>query len=175
MELVGWSVSVSRIVFIFTVFFVLVVSVFVMESCVAGAEEAGLAIERAEGVVVSAYQVVLDAEGAGANVSGLLVQLNRAGEFLAQARVSYRAGDFDGAVRSADLCNEIGEGVRGEAEGLKNLAVVQGAQRFRWTMIGSILGVTIIMGASFFGWRIFKLRYYRRVLEMKPEVGSNES
>lgn len=168
-----WPVSVSRILLVFTV--LLGVSVIVMESCVAGAEEAGLAIERAEDVLVSAYRVVLEAEGAGANVSGLLFQLNRAGELLAQARVSYRAGDFDGAARSAGLCSEMGEGVRGEAEGLKNLAVVQGAQRFWWTLTGSVVGVTIIVCLSFLGWLIFKGRYHRRVLGMRPEVVSDET
>lgn len=169
-----WPLSVSRILLIFTVLFVLVVSVIVVD-CLADAEEAGLAVERAEGVVVSAYRVVLEAEGAGANVSGLLVRLNRAGELLAQASVSYRAGDFDGAVRFADLCSEIGEGVSSEAEALKNLAVVQGDQRFRWTIITSFLGVAIIVCATFMGWHIFKLRYYRRVSEMKPEVAPGET
>lgn len=169
-----WPVSVSRILLIFTVLFVLVVSIIAVD-CVADAEEASLAVKRAEGVVDSAYRVVLEAEGAGANVSGLLFQLNRAGDLLAQASVSYRTGDFDGTVRSADLCSEIGEDVRGEAEGLKDLAVVQGAQRFRWTIIASFLGVAIIVCATFVGWHIFKLRYYRRVSEMKPEVALGET
>lgn len=170
-----WPVSVSRILLVFTVLSVLAVSVFVMKSCVAGAEEAGLAVERAEGVLVSGYRVVLEAEGAGANVSGLLARLNRAGELLAQARVSYRAGDFDEAARFASLCSEIGEGVRAEADGLRDLAVRQGSQRFWWTLTGSIVGVAIVVCLSFVGWLIFKGRYYQRISGTKPEVVSGES
>jgi len=132
-------------------------------------------INRAEEVVALAYEGVLEAERAGAGVSGLLARLNEAGDLLAQAHVLYRLGDFDGAARFADLCSQIGEEVRVEARGLRGLAVEKAVQRFRWTMIGSILSVTIIVGAGFVGWRIFKLRYYRRVSGMRPEVVSGES
>ncbi len=117
----------------------------------------------------------MEAEQSGGNVSGLLARLNEAGQLLSQARVSYRVGDFDGAVGFANLCSEIGMGVQVEAYGFRSLASEGAVQRFRWTMIGSILGVTIIFGASFLGWRVFRRRYYQRVLRMKPEVVSDES
>jgi hypothetical protein len=155
--------------------FVLALSILPLEGCAAGAEEAALAIERAEDIVVSCYQVVLEAESAGGDVSGLLARLNEAGALLAQARVSYGVGDFDGAVRSADLCYETGVEVRLEAHGLRRLAVEETAQRFRWTMIGSLVGVSVIVCAGVVGWLTFKHRYYRRILGMKPEVVSGES
>jgi len=150
-------------------------TLFVFNTSALSENVAASAIEKAEGLMVSAYQAVLEAERAGANVSVLVARLNVAGEGLAQAHISYRLGDFDGAARSADLCSQIGEEVRVEAYGLRGLALEEAGQRFRWTMIGSILGVAIVVGASFLGWRIFKLRYYRRVLGMRPEVVSGES
>ena len=129
----------------------------------------------AEGVVVSGYQAVLEAEGAGANVSGLLARLNEAGELLALARVSYRVGDFDGAVRFAELCGEIGEGVRVDALEVRDWAVEEAGHRFWLTIIGSIAGVAIVGFLSFLGWFIFKERYYRRVFGMRPEVVSGGS
>jgi len=125
--------------------------------------------------MVSAHEAVLEAERAGANVSGLLARLKVAGEGLAQAHISYRLGDFDVAARSAELCSQIGEEVMVEAYELRGLALEEAVQRFRWTMIGSVLSVAIVVGASFLGWRIFKLRYYRRVSGMRPEVVSGES
>ena len=175
MESGGGSLPACRSFLIFAFLFVLALSIFLLEGCAAGAEEAALAIERTEDIVISCYQVVLEAESAGGDVSGLLARLNEAGELLTQAHALYRLEDFDGAARFADLCSQIGEEVRGKAYGLRSLAVEEAVQRFRWTMIGSILSMTIIVGASFVGWRIFKLRYYRRILEMKPEVVSGES
>jgi len=160
---------------IFTVLFALALSVFPFEACAADAEEAALAIERAEGIMFSCYQVVLETESAGEEVSVLLARLNEAGVLLAQARVSYGVGDFNGAARFADLCYETGVEVRHEAYDLRHLAVEEATQRFRWTLIGSIVGVTIIVCASFVSWLTFKRYYYRRILAMKPEVVSGES
>ena len=53
-------------------------------------DTASVAIADAEETMISTYEAVLEAEQAGGNVSGLLAQLNEAGEFLASARMSYR-------------------------------------------------------------------------------------
>jgi len=131
-------------------------------------------IERAEGVMLTAYLAVLEAEEAGANVSGLLAQLNVAGDGLAQAYVLYRLGDFDNADRFADLCSEISERVRADALKLRDQAILDADQRFRWTKTGSIIGVVAILCLCFLGWRAFKRSYYQRVLRMRPEVVSGE-
>lgn len=149
--------------------------IFVLRAHASSQVVAASAVSQAEQALASAYEAVLEAEQAGANVSGLLTRLNGAGELLARAHVSYRLGDFDGAASLANLCMDVGEAVKMEAYGLRDLAVEDGLQRFRWTMIGSILGVAIIVGASFLGWRVFKLRYCRRVLGMRPEVAKDES
>jgi len=149
--------------------------IFVLRAHASSEDVATSAVSQAEQALASAYEAVLEAEQAGADVSDLLVRLSEAGDLLAQAHVSNRLGDFDGAARFADLCSQIGEEVRVEARGLRGLALEEAVQRFRWTMIGSILGVAIVVGASFLGWRIFKLRYCRRVLGMRPEVVSGES
>ena len=149
-------------------------SIFVFGVRALSEDVATSAISRAEDVVASAYEDVLQAEGSGANVSNLLIRLNEAGELLAQAHVSYRLEDFNGAARLANLGSQIGEEVRVEAFELRDQAVLEASRRFRWTMIGSILGVAIVVGASFLGWRIFKRCYYRRVLGMRPEAGSDD-
>lgn len=166
--------SVFKFSLAFTFLFILTISVFALV-CAADSDEAALTIERAEDVVVSSYQVALEAESAGANVSILLDRLNEAGELLAKARVSYRVGDFDGAVRFAELSEEIGENVRVDTLRVKDLAVYKTVNRFWWTLVRSIVGVAIVVILSFFGWLIFKGRYYRRVLRMRPEVVSGGS
>ena len=138
-------------------------------------DSATLAIDRAEGVVVSAFQGVLEADGAGADVSELSAQLNVALDLLAQARVLYRVGDFEGASSVADVCFEICEGVEAEAYRLRDLAVEEAIRRFWLTIIGWVVCVGVIVFGSFFGWRAFKGRYFRGVLRMRPEVASGGS
>jgi len=164
-----------RLLLILLVLSAFMSSPFVLGTHASSQMVAASAIEKAEEALASAYEAVLEAEGAGANVSALVARLSEAGELLAQAQVSYRLGDFDGAARFADLCGEIGEEVKVEAYDLRGLALEEAAQRFRWTMIGSIVGVVAILCLSLLGWRIFKRRYYGRVLGTRPEVGSDES
>ncbi|MDH5690881.1 MAG: hypothetical protein OEY81_05585, partial [Candidatus Bathyarchaeota archaeon] len=62
---------------------------------------ATLSITQAEETLASAFEAVLDAEMAGANVSGLLGRLNLGGEYLAEAYVWYRLGVSENASRFA--------------------------------------------------------------------------
>ena len=164
-----------RSCFTVTFLFVFVVYAFVFTAFAAGESSAASAVAGAEADMVSAYEAVLEAEQVGADVSALLVRLNDAGESLAEAEVAYRLGDFDESVRLTDLCSAISEEVKSEAEELRHQAY--GARYFdMWLKIaGSLVGVVVVGLGGFWGWRVFKRRYYRRVLEMKPEVVSGES
>ena len=151
-------------------------SVFVSGIFASNSEDtATTSIERAENALVSAYQVVLEAEQAGVDVLDLLALLNEAGELLAEAQVAFRLSDFDEAVRSANLCSVIGEGVENEADELLVEAYGSQIMVFWLTMSGSLVGVVVVGFGSFWGWRVFKRRYHRRVLRMKPEVDYDES
>ena len=138
-------------------------------------DQAASALANAETSVVSSYQAVLKAEEEGVNVSSLLVQLNEAGENLAHAHMAYSLGDFDETIRFADLSRDVGEEVRNEANELKGLALAEGVQRLWFTTTGSVIGLIAVVFGSFLVWRVFKRRYYRQVLGMKPEVGADES
>ena len=158
------------IVLVFSVF------VFTTEILASNSEDiAAASIEGAENVLVSAYQVVLEAEQVGANVSGLLAQLNEAGELLAEAQVAFRLGDFDEVVLSANNCSEIGENVKIEADELRIAAYGSRITGFWFTMTGSMVGVVAVGFGSFWSWRVFKRRYYTRALKMKPGVVKDES
>jgi len=170
------SMSVSRVFLILLVLFAFMTPVFVFKATATDGEDAASsAIKKAEEVMVLAYQAVLEAERAGANTSGLLNRLNVAGEYLARAHILYRVGDLDDAARFADLCFENAEKVKPEAEWLGNTARVESGVRLRFTMVGSVLSVCLIGVAGFLSWRVFKRRYYQRVMRMKPEVASDES
>jgi hypothetical protein len=162
--------STLRFVVVFSVIVGLVFPVFVLEGLASNGDVATLAISQAENVLASAYGIVLEAEQAGANVSSLMVQLNDAGEFLAKARVEFRLGNFDDAIVSANHCSEVGESVKKEADDLR-VEVYGSRVMDSWlTVAGSLVGVVLVVFGSFWSWRVFKRRYYREVLRVKPEV-----
>jgi hypothetical protein len=152
--------------------FLFVVSIFSLVATARGASEseATSASNQADETVTAAYMATLKAEDAGANVSDLLVQLDEAGVLLARAHMAYRSDDFDEAIHFANLANNIGEGVQSEADVAKAAASAEGQQRLWFAITGSVVGAVLIVIGSFFGWRVFKRRYYERVLKMKPEV-----
>jgi len=168
--------SVSKLFFVLLILSASTAPIFVSEAFGADGENVvASAIDMAEAAVVSAYEAVLDAERAGANISGLLSQLNVAGEYLANAHVWYELGDYDNATLFADHCYGIGREVRNEAVEKKNEAYSLWVNDLVVKMTGSIIGVVIIVFLTFLGWRAFKRRYHKRILGMKPEVVSGES
>jgi len=116
------------------------------------------------------YEVALEAEEVGANVSGLMLRLNEAADWLFMAHSAFETGNFDEAIRLADLCGEISSEVRVEAQRLRAEADSEHAARFWWSLVGSFVGVAIVVSASVLGYVYFKRLYYRRLLKMRPRV-----
>jgi hypothetical protein len=135
---------------------------------------ATLALTEAEDALVSAHEAVLEAEQAGANVSGLLGKSNLASEYLAEAHVWYRLGVFENASRFAGLCSDVIGGVRSEAFELRDEAKRLGEADFVVNMINSAVGVIVVLVSCSVAWFVFKRRYRRRV-GLRSEVVYGES
>lgn len=153
----------------------LVVSVFLF-SLVSGSNGnvASLEVTEAEEALISAYELVLEAEESGANVSSLLDKLNVGGEYLAEANAYVRLGDSESASHFTGLCVEVVGDVEDEAVFLRDEAVRLGEVDFVVTIIGSVVGVVVVLVAGFVVWRAFSLHYRRRV-ELRSEVVYSES
>ncbi|MGD9130291.1 MAG: hypothetical protein PVH73_01795 [Candidatus Bathyarchaeota archaeon] len=132
-------------------------------------------IVEAEETLVSAYDAVLEAEDAGANVSSLLDRLSVGGEYLAEAYNYFRLGDSENAGRLAGLCVEAVDDVEAEAVLLRDETVRLEKEDFLVNVFGSAVGVFIVVVSGFVLWEIFKRRYYAKVLDSKPEVISGEA
>jgi len=170
------DVSGLRVIVVLFVLFAFASSVFVLGTMALDVEDAALsAIKSAELAVDLAYDAVLEAEGAGADVSSLLDELNEGAEALSEAHMSERAGNFDDVTYFANLCCDLVEGIEAEANMLRDAAVVERTQRLFLTSLSSAVAAVCILFGGFFGWRFFKSRYYQRVLKTKPEVASNET
>ena len=150
----------SKLSVILAVLFLFLLPVFISRVGASSEDTAALAVTQAEETVASAYEAVLEAEQARADVSELLDLLNVAGGHLAEAHMLYRLGDFDGAVHFADLSSEIGVDVKNEAEGLKIDAYESWIASLLIRITGSMVGVIVVILGTFIAWGIFKRRYF---------------
>lgn len=131
--------------------------------CVFGFVEgdAWTAIVVAENGVFDGYRVVLDAEEAGADVSGLLGVLDEAGDLLFRANLAYDAGDFDSAVDFAVQSQEKLDGFIGEAGVLRENALQQRYWDFMLNVVGSIIITGIVVCIGLVVWFSLKRRYLK--------------
>lgn len=136
-----------------------------------GAEEASAAVANADTALRGAFDAVLDAESAGANVGGLMGRLNDAGVALTGANVALAAGNYSDAFSRADKCRDLANGVLSDAGVLKNDAAAQ-ASRWWVTVLLSVLGSVVFVVVLFLVWRRFKRYYSDRLLGCRPEVAA---
>jgi hypothetical protein len=133
-----------------------------------------LEVAEAEEALALAYDVVLEAEEAGANVSSLLDKLTVGGGFLAEAYAHIRLGDYERAGRLADFCVEVVDVVEEEAVLLKDEAERMKREDLLVRVFGSAVGIVIVVVIGFVLWQVFKRRYHQKVLQSKPEVNDGE-
>ncbi|MCW3986039.1 MAG: hypothetical protein NWE91_06500 [Candidatus Bathyarchaeota archaeon] len=121
--------------------------------------DAVAAIAAAEEKNVLCYDAVAEADGAGANVTVLLVTLGEAGGLLSMAEWSYARGDFDNAVDFAGQSQGKLNGFVVEAEALTETVVKENYWGFLVNVVGSVVGSVAVVCGSFVVWHFFKKRY----------------
>ena len=136
-------------------------------------DEASSRITNADDALKLAFKRVLDAEEAGANVSGLMSDLDEAGESLAEAEVAYRNGNLTGVAGLADRCSALAGTVSVEALALKDSALADSQRAFWSTFIFSAVGASALVAALILSWFWFKRAHARKLLGMKCEVASD--
>ena len=129
---------------------------------------------EAEETLVLAYNSVLDAEKAGANVSDLISQLNTGAQYLNQAHSNVDTGDFEAVVYFSNLCIEAIDGVSEQAILLMDEAVQLQSANLLIQIFGSIIGIAVVIMGGVLFWKIFKRYYLDRISELKPEVSNSE-
>jgi hypothetical protein len=143
----------------------LIMMVWLVHGCFAvDASEAGKAIGQAERDLTAAYVKVTEADGAGADVSVLLNELNSAGAYLSSAN------DYDSAsVLATDCINSV-KGVASEAANLESYAQAVHSNMILSAVFVFIFGVVFIIVLGFVGWEFLKRRHFRGILDKKPKV-----
>jgi len=133
-------------------------------------EEANAVISQAETDIGSAYAVVADAETAGVDISALLNQLSSAGDSLSRAYVAFGTGEYANASALAIECSRALDGVTVTAASLKAEAEKAHSDRLLFSMVGSSVGLVLLLVFGFLGWKLLKKRYFKRILDMKPQM-----
>jgi len=168
--MVSWLKFLVVPVFVFSL-----VSFFVPWISAASEGVVSLEVAEAEEALVSAYDAVLEAEEAGADVSGLLERLNVGGAYLAEAYAFVRQGDLASAEHFAGLCVEVAGDVEGEAGLLRDEAVRLERADVLVRVFGSAVGVVIVVVTGFILWEFFKRSFHAKILKLRPEVNNSES
>jgi hypothetical protein len=146
-------------------------AVWLVPACFAvDAVEASSAIGQAERDLGSAYAMVAEAEGTGADVSAMLNKLGSAGDFLSGAYAALRMGDYADASALAMECSSAVKGVADDAARLKTDAEAARSNRLFFAVVGSSVGLVLLVVFGFLGWKLLKQRYLRQALDMKPQV-----
>jgi hypothetical protein len=130
-------------------------------------------LQAANAAIDGAFNAVLGAEKAGANVTDLLAQLNIAGGDLAQAENSYRTGNFSAAAIQADSVLPIAQGITASAQNAKQTALVSAQNSFWFTIAFTGIGASLFVLVLFKVWNRLKRGYKKKLLGLKPEVVGN--
>jgi hypothetical protein len=142
---------------------------------VRGVDEASSSVGEADVAVRRAFNAILDAERAGANVSGLIVRLNEAGSVLAEAEIALGNGNSSEATSKAGQCTGIAESVKSDADFLKASALDEAQTVFWASLTFSVVGIPVFVAVLEFVWRRFKRGHVEKMLGMKPEVAADEA
>lgn len=142
---------------------------------VRGVDDAAANVADADSAIRRAFNATLDAERAGANVSGLLVRLNDAGIVLGEAEVALSNGDSSDAAGKAGTCISMAQSVLSDA-GVLRASASDAARMMFWTYLTfSVVGIGVFVVVLAVVWWRFKRGYVGNVLGMKPEVKHNEA
>ncbi len=129
-------------------------------------------LQAANTAVALAFNAVLAAEKAGANVTNLIAQLNTAAGILAQAENSYRTGDYNATAAQADSVLPIAQEVTSVAQNAKQKALVSSQNAFWQMMAFTAIGASVFLLVLFSIWRRFKQGYIKSFSGSKPVVNN---
>jgi hypothetical protein len=130
---------------------------------------------EAESKIKTAYLTLLEAEKNGANVTVLTDILNHGAELLSEAYFWNSLDNIENSTHFVQLCNNITDTIQIDVTELLEEAKKNNQASFFSNIIISISGTIIILLTSFFLWRFFKDRYFKKIEDLKPEVIFNES
>lgn len=135
-------------------------------------QDASTAIANAEHALEAAFVNVSEAERAGVNVTGLLIQLDDAGYTLtaAEAALNSTPANYSAAVIDAVTSETLADEVAGDAIALKNAAGGSILFGFWGVLIAGFAGMGILVVILALTWVWFRRYYSRKLSKSHPKV-----
>ena len=148
---------------------IILLAIIICSTAQAQANDTTSKLQLANTAVEQAFNEVLSAEKAGANVTSLLNQLNVASGLLAQAENAYRTGNSSTAANSAEAVLPIAQQVATAAENAKEKATASAAQTsVLLTIVFTVSGAVAFILLLFIAWRWLKRKYIKTFSKTKP-------
>jgi hypothetical protein len=133
-------------------------------------DQTAIELQSVNIAVGKAFNAVLDAEKAGANVTSLLNLINDANDQLAQAENAYRTGDITAASNKADEVLSIALQVTKAAQNTQQSTIDSTQTATISTLAFSVTGAVVSVIVLIVVWLLFKQRYINSLSDKKPEV-----
>jgi hypothetical protein len=114
------------------------------------------AIAEAENLVLSCYEVTLEAEKSGTNITRFSNALNDAGILLSMANLAYENGSFTSAVYFANQTRKSLEGFINRVQTAKETSLQQNRWDFMINIAAPIIGSMAVVVGSFIVWSFLK-------------------
>jgi hypothetical protein len=140
---------------VFSIFLFLIITVSIPWVHGLEKDEALKVIFTAEDVLGATFKAFLEAERTGADVSVFMDRMSLGAEYLGEANVRYRSGNYEDAVLFADLCIETITSIQEEATELVRKAEIDLDVMFFWSSVGVVIAVV----TGFVAWRVFRRIY----------------
>lgn len=140
---------------------------------VVGRPDASSSIMDAEASIRQAFEAVLEAERAHANVSDLTGELHEAGLFLSEAEIALTQNNLSAATLKADVSASLAQNVEVDALTVKESALANAQRVLGTTLLFSVIGSVLFLIGLMFVWGRVKRSYIKELSRMKPEVTSD--
>jgi len=159
----------------FILIILLLMSNFIFIIGVLGASDGQTELDDAELRFTSALRAVQTAEKNGINVQSHVDMLKYSLLKLKEAKELKTSGNVTQAISTAQTVSTVSIQIEDNLASYTSLAYEREGANFQLAVIYSSIAAIISVSAIYFGWMFFKRWYLIKVLDMKPEVTSNES
>ena len=137
-----------------------------------GADVASLRLIEADNSIRTAFEVILETESLGVDVSPLISKYREVLDLLVEAELFYRTGNIDAAISKAVQCTELAHRVLDDALVLQGSTLIITENIFWSNIIVSLVECAAFIIVLFSVWILFKRSYIQKLMKTKPEVES---
>jgi hypothetical protein len=132
-------------------------------------------LEVATDAFNEAFNAVLEAEKAGANVTSLVTELSNLASLLDIAENAYRIGEQNTVIAAVESVVPLANSLVVSANNAKGIAQDASQAAFWSSITYSVIGIAVFAVVLFIVWCFIKNSYIKGIKNAEPRVISNEA